>query len=89
MKFLAKCAVLALSAGSLVTGAAFAADDKDDDANAKIKTVWVDGKGSTGFSDKLNKKHAEMLALGWSFADLEIYTENGDMQGAFVTYERD
>lgn len=88
MKLLVKCAVLALSAGSLVTGAALAADDKDD-INAKTTTVWVDGKGYSGFAEKLNKKHAEMQEKGWSFADLEIYTENGDMQGAFVTYERD
>jgi len=26
---------------------------------------------------------------GWRFADLEVYTENGDMQGIFVTYVRD
>jgi hypothetical protein len=88
MQFLVKCAVLALSAGSLVTGTALAADDKDD-VNAKTKTVWVDGKGWSGFAEKLNKRHAEMQEQGWDFADLEIYTENGDMQGAFVTYERD
>ena len=88
MQFLVKCAVLALSAGSLAAGTAIAADDKDD-VNAKTKTVWVDGKGWSGFAEKLNKRHAEMQAQGWDFADLEVYTENGDMQGAFVTYERD
>jgi hypothetical protein len=51
-------------------------------------TVWVDGKGQTGFADKVNKVHAEMEAKGWKFGDLEIYTEDGDMKGAFVTYVR-
>jgi hypothetical protein len=88
MKFLVKSTILALTACSLFTSAAFAADDKDD-ANAKVKTVWVDGKGQTGFADKVNKTHAEMVANGWKFANLEIYTEDGDMKGAFITYERD
>jgi hypothetical protein len=39
-----------------------------------------------GFSEKLNKMHAQMEAKGWKFGDLEIYTEDGDMKGAFVTY---
>jgi len=88
MKFLVKSTILALAACGLIAGAAFAADDKDD-ANAKVKTVFVDGHGQSTFADKVNKTHAEMTANGWKFADLEIYTEDGDMQGAFVTYERD
>jgi hypothetical protein len=74
-----------LALGSVSVQAA----DEDADANAKTKTVWIDGKGYKGFADKVNKTHAEMTANGWKFSDLEIYTENGDMQGAFATYERD
>jgi len=77
-------AFLALSSASVQ-----AADKTDADASAKVKTVFVDGKGQSGFADKVNKKHAEMTAQGWRFADLEVYTEDGDMQGAFVTYQRD
>ena len=51
-------------------------------------TVWVDGKGQSGFAGKVNKMHAQMEAKGMKFADLAIYTEDGDMQGAFVTYVR-
>jgi hypothetical protein len=29
-----------------------------------------------------------MEAKGFKVADVEIYTENGDMRGAFVTYVR-
>jgi hypothetical protein len=53
-----------------------------------VTTVWVDGKGQTSFAKKVNEMHAEMEAKGWKFVDLAIYTENGDMQGAFVTYVR-
>jgi maltose-binding protein MalE len=61
---------------------------KDEPVAQNTTTVWVDGKGYSGFAEKLNKKHAEMEAKGWKFGDVEIYTENGDMQGAFVTYVR-
>jgi hypothetical protein len=50
--------------------------------------VWIDGKGQQGFSEKLNKMHAGMEAKGFKFGDMEIYTEDGDMQGAFITYVR-
>jgi hypothetical protein len=29
-----------------------------------------------------------METKGFKFSDMEIYTENGDMRGAFVTYVR-
>jgi hypothetical protein len=56
---------------------------------ATIKTVWLNGKGQGSMADSVNKLHADMAAKGWKFVDLEIYTENGDMQGMFVTYQRD
>jgi len=52
-------------------------------------TVWVGGKGQKSMAKKLNETHVEMNAQGWRFVDLEVYTENGDMQGFFVTYVRD
>jgi hypothetical protein len=61
---------------------------KDAPVAQNTTTVWVNGKGQAGFSEKVNAVHAEMEAKGWKFADLEIYTEDGDMQGAFVTYVR-
>jgi hypothetical protein len=54
-----------------------------------IKTVWLDGKGQSSMADRINKLHADMAAKGWRFVDLEIYTEDGDMEGVFVTYEMD
>jgi len=84
-KMLATAAASLLAAAALVGVTSHA---KDEPVAQNTTTVWVDGKGYSGFSDKLNKKHAEMEATGWKFGDLEIYTENGDMQGAFVTYVR-
>lgn len=82
----------AIATGALMFATApatFAADDKDAaEAAATIKTVWVDGKGQSGFAEKLNKTHAEMAAKGWKFAALTVYDEDGDMQGVFVTYTR-
>jgi hypothetical protein len=69
--------------------ATFAADATDAaEAPATIKTVFVDGKGQSSFADKVDKSHAEMTAKGWKFASLAVYDEDGDMQGAFVTYTR-
>jgi maltose-binding protein MalE len=65
---------------------AVASQAKDEPVAQNTTTVWIDGKGQQGFSEKLNKMHAQMEAKGWKFGDLEIYTEDGDMKGAFVTY---
>ena len=61
---------------------------KDDPFPQNTMTVWVGGKGESSFAEKLNKMHAEMEAKGLKVTDVEIYTENGDMRGAFVTYVR-
>ena len=82
MKAILTAAIAAMSLASGLTQA-------QDKAPATIKTVWLDGKGQSSMADKVNKLHAEMAAKGWTFASLEVYTEDGDMQGLFVTYVRD
>jgi hypothetical protein len=37
----------------------------------------------------MSKKHREMAESGWRFADMEIYNENGDLEGFFLSYTRD
>lgn len=64
------------------------ADDKID-PRTTATTVWVDGKGQGSMASKTNKVHADMAAQGWRFADMDIYIEDGDMKGIFVTYVRD
>lgn len=36
----------------------------------------------------MTRRHAEMAEQGWRFADSAIYTENGDLEGMFLTYVR-
>jgi hypothetical protein len=69
------------------TGLALAAEDISPSTTAT--TVWVDGGGQSSMASKTNKVHAEMNAKGWRFANLEVYVEDGDMKGIFVTYVRD
>lgn len=68
-------------------GVALAADDIKPTTTAL--TVWVDGKGQGSMAGKVSKSHEEMNAKGWRFADLDVYIEDGDMKGMFVTYVRD
>ncbi|NIP18131.1 MAG: hypothetical protein GWM87_08215 [Xanthomonadales bacterium] len=54
-------------------------------------TVFQDVSG-TGRKDRaaanMTKRHASMAEDGWRFDDMEIYTENGDLEGFFLTYVR-
>jgi len=36
----------------------------------------------------ITRRHQEMAREGWRFADMEIYVENADLEGAFLTYSR-
>ena len=78
------------TAGLLAAVGMFAAasNAKDDPVPQNTSTVWVGGKGESSFAEKLNKTHADMESKGFKLIDVEIYTENGDMRGAFVTYAR-
>jgi len=37
---------------------------------------------------QMTEKHSEMALSGWRFAGMEIYTENGDLEGFYVSYTR-
>lgn len=54
-------------------------------------TVYCDvnmlGRKNTA-AEKLTKLHAQKATEGYTFANLQTYTENGDIQGFFVTYTR-
>lgn len=87
-----KVTILTTAAAGLFAAAAMfvAASHAKDDAPVaqNTTTVWVDGKGQKGFAEKVNKMHAVMEAKGFRFGELVIYDEDGDMQGAFITYVR-
>ena len=54
-------------------------------------TVFQDVSGM-GRKDRaasnMTERHAEMALDGWRIKDMEIYTENGDLEGFFLTYVR-
>jgi hypothetical protein len=41
-----------------------------------------------GAAKNMTGKHKEMARTGWRFADMEVYTENGDLEGFFLSYSR-
>jgi hypothetical protein len=81
---LASATAVAIVAGAFFAAAPQAADKTP--AAQNVTTVWVNGKGQKAFAETVNEQHGMMEAQGWKFADMEIYIEDGDMQGAFVTY---
>jgi len=62
------------------------------DTCQEAKTIFRD---SSRFSRRnigagnISEKHDEYTREGWKFADMEIYNENGDLEGFFLTYTRD
>lgn len=78
--------IAAVASMALFAAVAYGKDEPP--AAQNVTTMWLGGKGESSFAEKVNALHAEMEAKGWKFSDLEIYTENGDMRGVFVTYTR-
>ena len=39
-------------------------------------------------AQRMTEKHDEMALSGWRYADMVIYTENGDLEGFYVSYTR-
>jgi hypothetical protein len=81
----ASATAVAMAGGAFFFMAAPQAADKTPAAQNVI-TVWVNGKGQKVFAETVNEQHGMMEAQGWKFSDMEVYVEDGDMQGAFVTY---
>lgn len=58
----------------------------------EAKTIFRD---SSRFSrrkygaENMSEKHNEYTRDGWKFADMELYIENSDLEGFFLTYTRD
>jgi hypothetical protein len=58
------------------------------EAAKSITTVFVSKGSASSVTKALNKLHAKMEAQGWAYSDMEVYTEDGDLEGIFVTYVR-
>ena len=39
-------------------------------------------------AERMTEKHDEMALSGWRFANMVIYTENGDLEGFYLSYTR-
>ncbi len=56
------------------------------------KTVFIDvvfGMRKDSAARRLSKSHAEFAEDGYRLLSIESFTENGDLQGFFVTYVPD
>lgn len=56
------------------------------------KTVWVDIGGlnrKNGAADKMTKLHQEMAKQGYTCIGIDVYTENGDLEGFFCSYVKE
>lgn len=76
----------------LGTAQSFAGKTKEDAVVAPGKggkTVFVDvsvlGKKDRAAS-RMTKQHEKFAKEGWTVANVAVYTENGDLEGFFVTY---
>ena len=55
------------------------------------QTVFVPDKTGSrqkGSAKALSESHDNAEAQGWNFEDLDVYIEDGDLQGFFVTYTK-
>ena len=41
-----------------------------------------------GAAKNMTRKHKEMARDGWRFVDMEVYIENGDLEGFYLSYSR-
>lgn len=76
----------------LGTAQSYAGKAKEDaavPAGKAGKTVFVDvsvlGKKDRA-AKRMTKQHEEYAKEGWTVANVAVYTEDGDLEGFFVTY---
>jgi hypothetical protein len=71
----------------VAASASNAADKPPAEANG-IRTLFVEKGSASAVLKAINALHAKMEAEGWSYRDMSVYTEDGDLEGVFVTYVR-
>lgn len=81
--------IATLMAAAVLSAFCFQPALADDPAPAKnTVTVFISKGGASSVIKAANEMHAKMEAEGWKYADMNVYIENGDLQGLFVTYVR-
>ncbi|MFC3549764.1 hypothetical protein ACFOLC_01900 [Lysobacter cavernae] len=92
-KLLATLLLLAVAAPAFAASQSHYDKQAGDAARAGRQTIslFVDvdlGARKTGAAGELNQAHQAFNANGYQVVDVTGYTENGDLQGFFVTYSR-
>ncbi len=85
-------AVLALLALAWAFSATVTAQSRPPAICSESKTEFHDVSGfrrKNGAADNMTRRHDEYTLGGWAFVDMEVYTENGDLEGLFLTYSRE
>lgn len=74
---------------------------EDDDASTpgpekcpeiQASTIFVKDKSGNrqdGSAERISETHDTAEAQGWNYHDLQVYIEDGDLQGFFITYTRE
>ncbi len=79
----------------LATAQSFAGKSKDETASPSGrlgKTVFVDVSAfrrRTHAAKRMTEMHMEYAKKGWTVVNVAVYTEDGDLEGFFVTYVKD
>jgi hypothetical protein len=83
-----------LLATIFLSSPALAAKDEDKPKGCPERiasTIFVaDKTGSRqgGSAKKISETHRTAQAQGWTFDEMQIYIEDGDLQGFFITYTK-
>jgi hypothetical protein len=77
-----------VAAATLIIASAQTAWSADAPVAKTAVTVFVSKGSASSVTKSLNQLHAKMEADGWVYRDMGVYTEDGDLQGIFVTYVR-
>jgi hypothetical protein len=79
--------VAGIAMAIIAASASIAADKPPKEANS-IRTLFVEKGGASSVLKAINALHGKMEAEGWTYRDMGVYTEDGDLEGVFVTYVR-
>jgi hypothetical protein len=88
-RLIAACVALTTSAIANADCSETARESKQ--RNEAAATTWIDadwGRRNDAAARALTRCHAAFAAQGYALVDVEVYVENGDLQGFFVSYTR-
>jgi hypothetical protein len=79
--------VAAIAVATLMVGVAVIKVRAADSPSPAAVTIFISkGMGGSGVANALNKEHVQWYEKGYTFAAMDSYIEDGDLQGMWVTY---